>query len=707
MRFAIKSKLGLAFGVVIALMVMTSAIAYFKLAGMNDSITSVVDDRYPTAMAAQQLQTGMNHSLAALRGYMILGDTAERAKFFRDDRAKAWQTIDDAVSNLGKTNVEGMGKIKTELAEFRIAQKEVEDIAQSDNNVPAFKLLLTEAAPRAGKMVEAITAMIDEESNLPATTERKRLLKYLADTRGSFALGLASIRAYLLSGDTKFKDDFDTKWAVNQERFGDVRRNMSLLSSSQRRQWDRYASLRTEFAPLPPRMFQLRGADDWNLANTWLGTKAAPRAREIKAVVDTILAAQVDLVEEETIALNAASSATVTALVLASLAVVIIGSVVAIFLSRQIVSAVQSVLGQAEAISQGDLTGSDVIANSADELGDLAVVVNKMKANLVSMIGSVSGTATNIANSSEELSAVSQQMSGNAEESSTQANVVSAAAEQVSKNLQTVSTGTEEMMSSIKEIAKNSNEAASVAEKAVKVAESTNHTISKLGDSSVEIGQVIKVITSIAQQTNLLALNATIEAARAGEAGKGFAVVANEVKELAKETAKATEEIGQKIEAIQSDSKESVDAIAQISAIITQISDISNTIAASVEEQTATSTEIGRNVGEAARGSAEIAQNISGVASAAQNTASGANNTQQATGELSRMAVELQQIVNTFKLDSRAEGLGGLDSSPSRGITHGWQQSQSHQAAPDVPAGTQAGVEGRRAKHEDEPVHSL
>jgi methyl-accepting chemotaxis protein len=266
--------------------------------------------------------------------------------------------------------------------------------------------------------------------------------------------------------------------------------------------------------------------------------------------------------------------------------------------------------------------------------------------SLAKTLTAVAQSATTLSSAAEELSANSTQMVSNAEETATQAGVVSAAAEQVSKNVQTVATGTEEMGASIKEIAKNAQDAAKVAAGAVKTAETTNATIAKLGDSSAEIGKVIKVITSIAQQTNLLALNATIEAARAGEAGKGFAVVANEVKELAKETAKATEDISQKIEAIQGDTKSAVTAIAEISAIINKINDYQNTIASAVEEQTATTNEISRNVAEAAKGSTEIAQNITGVASAAKSTTSGANDTQKAAGELSRMASELQAIVN-------------------------------------------------------------
>jgi PAS domain S-box-containing protein len=261
----------------------------------------------------------------------------------------------------------------------------------------------------------------------------------------------------------------------------------------------------------------------------------------------------------------------------------------------------------------------------------------------------VAQTATALASSSEELTAVSQQMTSTAEETSSQSNVVAAAAEEVTKNLQTVATATEEMTASIKEIAKNASESAKVATEAVKTANATNATVAKLGQSSAEIGQVIKVITSIAQQTNLLALNATIEAARAGAAGKGFAVVANEVKELAKETAKATETIGRKVEAIQVDTKGAVEAIGQIGQVISQVNDISNTIASAVEEQTATTNEIARNVAEAARGGEQVAQNISAVATAAKNTSSGAADTQTAACELARMAADLQKLVAQSK----------------------------------------------------------
>jgi methyl-accepting chemotaxis protein len=285
--------------------------------------------------------------------------------------------------------------------------------------------------------------------------------------------------------------------------------------------------------------------------------------------------------------------------------------------------------------------------------GDYRRIVEGINSTLDAIVTPMRGfihSAQSLSVSAEQLTNISQHLAANAEETAVQANAVSAASEEVSRNVSVVSTGTEAMLSSIREISKSAHDAARIARTAVGTADSANKTVGKLGDSSVEIGKVIKVITSIAEQTNLLALNATIEAARAGEAGKGFAVVANEVKELAKGTAKATEEIGQKIAAIQTDTRSAVGAIGEISSIINQINDVSNTIASAVEEQTATTNEIGRNVSEAANGTEDIARNISGVATAAQSTTEGASQTQSAAAALAEMAANLQLLVAKFEV---------------------------------------------------------
>ena len=252
---------------------------------------------------------------------------------------------------------------------------------------------------------------------------------------------------------------------------------------------------------------------------------------------------------------------------------------------------------------------------------------------------------------STQLDALGAHLIATAESVESQARSSAAAGEQVSSNVQTVATAVEELSASVREIAQSSSEASEVAARAVVTAHDTNGKVERLGVSSAEIGQVVEVITSIAEQTNLLALNATIEAARAGEAGKGFAVVANEVKELAKQTSTATEEISAKIAAIQGDSSLAVTAIGEIGAVIERIADMQTTIASAVEEQTATTNEIARSVNEAAAGSAQIAENITSVASAAEDASRGAASTQDAAAALREVAGGLQRLVDGAKAD--------------------------------------------------------
>src|SRR5262249_51961301 len=263
------------------------------------------------------------------------------------------------------------------------------------------------------------------------------------------------------------------------------------------------------------------------------------------------------------------------------------------------------------ATAEGELAVRADSAAYPGNYGKLLEGLNQAIENLARPIQFIGENAGSLSTSAEQLTTLSSQMGQNARQTSQRAGMVSAASEQVSKTAQAVAVAIDQMNASIREIAKNVSEAARVASTAVQAADTTNRSVARLGSSSAEIGEVIKVITSIAQQTNLLALNATIEAARAGDAGKGFAVVANEVKELAKETARATEDISVRIAAIQVDTRNAVQAIGEISTIIGQINDISGTIAGAVEEQSATSIDIGRNVAESARGSADIAKNIS------------------------------------------------------------------------------------------------
>jgi len=286
---------------------------------------------------------------------------------------------------------------------------------------------------------------------------------------------------------------------------------------------------------------------------------------------------------------------------------------------------IRTIAEACEALGRGDVTVEIQPRSEKDLIArNFTTAVSAIRTTVSEMAHSSSG----LASAAEELSATSTEMTSNAEATASQSHAVSSAADQ--------------MTSSIKEISTNAHEAAKVAVAGVRIASEANDKVGKLNVSSQEIGQVVKVITTIAEQTHLLALNATIEAARAGEAGAGFAVVASEVKELARETAKATEDISRRIEAIQFDTKGAIDGITQISAIVAQISDIQNTIASAVEEQTATTNEITRN--------------ISGMASAAKSTTEGAEYTNKAAGGLARLATTLQGLVRQFEYERGSDG---------------------------------------------------
>jgi methyl-accepting chemotaxis protein len=304
---------------------------------------------------------------------------------------------------------------------------------------------------------------------------------------------------------------------------------------------------------------------------------------------------------------------------------------------------------------EGDVTQRLEVASQFgnDELGEVSHFFNLFMDKLQEILRGVVSHTNRLGTASQQLLDTSHQITTNSGETAVQANAASQVTLQVSQNLQSLSCGAGEMTSTIQSIAANTNEAAKVASAAVSTAQAANATVAKLGQSSAEIGVVIKVITSIAQQTNLLALNATIEAARAGEAGKGFAVVANEVKELAKQTARATEDISRKINTIQTDTRGAVEAIGSISGVIDQINDISATIAAAVEEQSATTNEMTRNASEAATGAADISANIVAVAQAADGTLLRAQESQKAAQELAEIAVQLSSLMRHFKIERR------------------------------------------------------
>ena len=299
------------------------------------------------------------------------------------------------------------------------------------------------------------------------------------------------------------------------------------------------------------------------------------------------------------------------------------------------------------ALADGDLT-QQVPVDTRDEVGQMGAAFNDALTRVRHAVHAVRTDADAVATTSAGLSTISDQMRTTAESTATEATQVGTVVDAVATSVTAVSAGAVQMSTSITEISDGAGQAAAVAGAAVDAARDAHRTIGRLGTSTAQIAEVLKVITTIATQTNLLALNATIEAARAGESGKGFAVVAGEVKELAQETARATQDIGARIDAIQGDALGAVEAIQRISDVITRVNEFQSTIAAAVEEQSATTSEMGRGINEVAAGAAQVAAGVGSVITKAHRTTAGTDSTARSSRELAQTALRLRDVVARF-----------------------------------------------------------
>ncbi|MEU2348436.1 methyl-accepting chemotaxis protein [Modestobacter sp. NPDC049651] len=385
------------------------------------------------------------------------------------------------------------------------------------------------------------------------------------------------------------------------------------------------------------------GTPDANAKNESATASYLKLEQDINALKDTLVADEVH--SRGVIGDSFATARLVTLLLL--LVGVLLALGLGILIARDIRRGISPVRAAVEALAQGDLTHT-LDSRGEDEFGQLSNALDQGVGRIRGMVADVVGSAGAMTSLVGDLTRSTASVVDASRSGVQHAQTVSGTAATVSGNVAQLATGAEEMTASIRDISRSAQQAAAVADDAVRIVASTNDTLNQLGNSSAEIGNVIKVITGIAEQTNLLALNATIEAARAGELGKGFAVVATEVKELAQETAKATEDVALRIQAIQADSGQAVQAIARIGDTVGQINELQATIAAAVEEQTASAAEIDRNIGVAAQGSRDIASGAEAVAGASETSASRIDESRTIADQLAARAADLESRVAQF-----------------------------------------------------------
>jgi len=690
MNLNIGARLILGFSILCVLLAGVVGITIVKVRTVNDSTGKNVNLRVPTAMAASDLVSGVYASLASLRGFLVTGSDG-----FKAERAVFWKEIQQRGSDMDRLSSEWTNEknksdwkqAKPLLDELRSAQDKAEAIAHTIDDQPAAKILATEAAPLAKAMLQNATSIINEEANVPSTDGRKSLLIGFADMRASMSMAIGAIRAYLLTADVAFKQEYEELWALNQKKFDALSERRPEMTPDQQKAFDSLIEARAKFSSLPQKMFEIRASDRWNMAQWFLTNEAAPRANKLLDIFSGVKNAggaraggmvvrQQEMLTTDGKAVLSETEFLVTLLwVLLGIAIGVAATVVYLT-NRSIVPPILNMVGAMERLASGDHAVEIPATDKQDEIGLMARAVLVFKENMIkarelaakeaetirqrvaratrvnelteSFDASISSVLRSVASASTELQATASQMTATAEETSVQATAVAAATEEASTNVQTVAAATEELASSVAEISRQVAQSATIAQKAVAEADRTNTTVQGLYKDAASIGDVVKLISEIASQTNLLALNATIEAARAGEAGRGFAVVAAEVKSLAEQTAKATDQIGHQVSSIQASSSEAVSAIKGISATINQMNEIAAAIASAVEEQGSATQEIARNVQQAALGTNEISSNVSGVRHAATDTGAAAHQVLSASGELSKQSEMMRGEVETF-----------------------------------------------------------
>ena len=697
LNLSVRQKILAGFVATTSIFLISVIISAFNLSSISDHTNRLVDVRVPTAEASANMVKNVQASLAALRGYMLTGNDT-----FKKDRAAVWDNIDQTIARMDgfaknwtvPANIQKLQDLEVLLEEFRDAQTKVENISHSADEQPANKILLTEAAPVAGTQLEKITAMIDIELDRPATPERKRLLGIMADVRGTLAVGLANIRAYLLSGNTSFRDKYTTAWAKNSTRFEQLNNSSKLFNRAQKKAFNEFKAARAQFSPIPPRMFAIRGSNKWNMANYTLVVEAAPRARKILTIlagqknssdqrVGGMAANQRGLLRNEAGEANRKISALTTLNYI--LLVIGLGLVigVVIFITRTIIQPLQQTTSTMSALAAGDNSVSVAHTLRTDDVGDIARAVETFKTNAIARIKLEKENAVAEAQrEAEEKEAEEKEVKRaeteraaeriTAEQQQKRAEKVALLIKdfksEIESSVESVTTAASNLEGTAKTMTETAGNANSQTSTVASAAETVDSNVQMVASATEEMEASIKEIAEQIGRTNEVASEASLRTTETtkivGELEKASQEI-TEVVKLINEIAEQTNllALNATIEAARAgDAGKGFAVVAsEVKSLANQTAQATNTISGqitSVQERTDAAAKAVVQIEDAVARSAEYASSI-------------AASIQQQMGATQEVALNIQQAaVGTREVSSNIEGVATATNAVSDSSSH-------------------------------------